>query len=112
MSRPRVCPPSRWSIGRRSGTSISPVPVCALQASERTLIHISVVPPGNETMSHLYEPGNGRMTIMFEAFEGPPRILRLFGRGASPSLHSFAAKLISWAKARYSNVALLSTTSS
>ncbi|KWU45294.1 hypothetical protein RHOSPDRAFT_28889 [Rhodotorula sp. JG-1b] len=36
---------------------------------------------GNETISHLREPGNGRLTIMFNAFEGPPRIVRLFGRG-------------------------------
>ncbi|GAA5839951.1 hypothetical protein JCM9279_005219 [Rhodotorula babjevae] len=36
---------------------------------------------GNETISHLREPGNGRLTIMFSAFSGPPRILRLFGTG-------------------------------
>ncbi len=36
---------------------------------------------GNETISHLYEPGNGRITVMFHAFEGPPRIARLFGKG-------------------------------
>lgn len=36
---------------------------------------------GNETLSHLYEDGNGRITIMFVAFEGPPRIVRLFGYG-------------------------------
>lgn len=36
---------------------------------------------GNETISHLYEPGNGRLTILFQAFVGPPRILRLFGKG-------------------------------
>ncbi|KAH6657034.1 hypothetical protein BKA67DRAFT_554033 [Truncatella angustata] len=34
---------------------------------------------GNETISHIYE--NGRITVLFNAFEGPPRILRLFGRG-------------------------------
>lgn len=34
---------------------------------------------GNETSSHLLE--NGRITIMFCAFEGAPNILRLFGRG-------------------------------
>ncbi|KAM0790941.1 hypothetical protein ACM66B_004246 [Microbotryomycetes sp. NB124-2] len=34
---------------------------------------------GNETISHLQE--NGRITIMFAAFEGPPRIMRLFGTG-------------------------------
>ncbi|GAA5911101.1 hypothetical protein JCM8208_000276 [Rhodotorula glutinis] len=36
---------------------------------------------GNETISHLREPGNGRLTIMFSAFSGPPRIVRLFGTG-------------------------------
>lgn len=32
-------------------------------------------------MAHLREPGNGRITILFCAFEGPPRIMRLFGHG-------------------------------
>ncbi|KAI1437003.1 pyridoxamine phosphate oxidase family protein [Xylaria sp. CBS 124048] len=36
---------------------------------------------GNETISHLTEPGNGRITILFNAFEGPPRIVRLWGKG-------------------------------
>lgn len=36
---------------------------------------------GNETVSHIYEPGNNRVTIMLNAFEGPPRIMRLFGHG-------------------------------
>lgn len=35
--------------------------------------------PGIETISHIRE--NGRITVMFSAFEGPPRILRLFGVG-------------------------------
>jgi hypothetical protein len=34
---------------------------------------------GNETSAHLTE--NGRITFMFCAFAGPPRILRLYGRG-------------------------------
>ena len=34
---------------------------------------------GNETISHLRE--NGRITVMFVAFEGPPRIVRFFGTG-------------------------------
>ncbi|KAJ2918100.1 hypothetical protein MD484_g2312, partial [Candolleomyces efflorescens] len=34
---------------------------------------------GVETISHLRE--NGRITIMFTAFEGPPMIVRLFGTG-------------------------------
>jgi len=34
---------------------------------------------GNETASHLKQ--NGRLTVMFCAFEGDPRILRLYGEG-------------------------------
>ncbi len=36
---------------------------------------------GIETIAHINEEGNGRMTIMFVAFDGPPRIVRLFGKG-------------------------------
>ncbi|KAJ4486576.1 hypothetical protein C8J55DRAFT_21211 [Lentinula edodes] len=35
---------------------------------------------GVETISHLRE--NGRITILFNAFVGPPRIARLFGKGS------------------------------
>ena len=38
---------------------------------------------GVETIAHLREVGNGRITIMLSAFEGPPRICRLFGTGKS-----------------------------
>ena len=34
---------------------------------------------GNESAAHIAE--NGRITLMFCAFSGPPRILRLYGRG-------------------------------
>ncbi|TFK48058.1 hypothetical protein OE88DRAFT_1665137 [Heliocybe sulcata] len=34
---------------------------------------------GSETIAHVRE--NGRITIYFNAFEGPPRICRLWGRG-------------------------------
>jgi hypothetical protein len=36
---------------------------------------------GIETHAHLYEPGNARICIMFMAFEGPPKIVRLWGKG-------------------------------
>jgi hypothetical protein len=36
---------------------------------------------GNEAAAHLR--ADGRLTIMFCAFEGPPMILRLYGRGRS-----------------------------
>ena len=35
---------------------------------------------GAETIAHVRE--NGRLTLMFCAFEGPPKIVRLHGRGA------------------------------
>lgn len=36
---------------------------------------------GVETTAHLHEPGNGRICVMFMAFEGPPKIIRLWGKG-------------------------------
>lgn len=48
---------------------------------EKTFWYMDLTGSGNETISHLYEPGNGRITVLFNAFEGPPRILRLFGHG-------------------------------
>ncbi|KAI1872277.1 hypothetical protein JX265_001601 [Neoarthrinium moseri] len=46
---------------------------------EKTFWYMDLTGSGNETISHLYE--NGRITVLFNAFEGPPRILRLFGHG-------------------------------
>src|SRR6476469_6689181 len=46
---------------------------------ERTVAYLDVVGSGAETIAHLRE--NGRIVVMFCAFEGPPRILRLHGRG-------------------------------
>jgi len=45
----------------------------------RTLAYLDHVGSGAETIAHLRE--NGRIIIMFCAFQGPPRILRLHGRG-------------------------------
>jgi hypothetical protein len=41
--------------------------------------YLDLVGSGVETIAHLRE--NGRITIMCCAFDGPPRIIRLFGRG-------------------------------
>lgn len=41
--------------------------------------YLDITGSGNETSAHLQE--NGRITFMFCAFSGPPRILRLYGRG-------------------------------
>ena len=44
-----------------------------------TVAYLDLTGSGVETIAHIRE--NGRLTIMFCAFEGPPRILRLYGRG-------------------------------
>lgn len=36
---------------------------------------------GIETHAHLYEPSNARICIMFSAFHGPPKIVRIWGTG-------------------------------
>lgn len=44
-----------------------------------TVAYLDLTGSGIETVAHLRE--NGRMTIMFCAFEGAPLIVRLYGRG-------------------------------
>jgi len=46
---------------------------------DRTVAYLDVVGSGAETIAHLRE--NGRIVVMFCAFDGPPKILRLHGRG-------------------------------
>lgn len=43
--------------------------------------YLDLTGSGNETSAHLQE--NRRLTFMFCAFAGPPRILRLYGAGAT-----------------------------
>ena len=53
---------------------------------DRTVAYLDLTGSGAETIAHTRE--NGRMTIMFCAFEGPPRILRLYGQGRAHPLGS------------------------
>ncbi|WP_394830888.1 pyridoxamine 5'-phosphate oxidase family protein [Pendulispora rubella] len=47
----------------------------------KTVAYLDLVGSGVETIAHLRE--NGRIVILFCAFEGPPKIVRLHGRGES-----------------------------
>lgn len=47
--------------------------------SPNQVAYLDLVGSGNETSAHTLE--NGRITFMFCAFEGPPLILRLYGKG-------------------------------
>lgn len=44
-----------------------------------TVVYLDLTGSGIETVAHLQE--NGRITVMFCAFEGKPRILRMYGTG-------------------------------
>jgi len=52
---------------------------CFRILSSTKVAYMDIVGSGNETSAHILE--NGRITIMFCAFEGPPNILRLYGNG-------------------------------
>jgi hypothetical protein len=63
----------------------------------KTFWYLDLTGSGNETISHLYEPANARITVMFSAFDGPPRIVRLFGHGRvlespTPAFNDFVKK--------------------
>lgn len=45
----------------------------------RTVAYLDLTGSGVETIAHIKQ--NGRLTIMFCAFQGPPKILRLYGLG-------------------------------
>src|SRR5687768_15116789 len=46
---------------------------------ERTVAYLDLTGSGAETAAHLRE--NGRITVMWCAFDGPPRIVRVHGHG-------------------------------
>ncbi len=50
----------------------------------RHVIYLDLTGSGIETTAHVRE--NGRIVLMFCAFDGPPKILRLHGRGTVHSL--------------------------
>ncbi|AFY48524.1 Pyridoxamine 5''-phosphate oxidase [Nostoc sp. PCC 7524] len=52
---------------------------CLRLLSPHQVAYLDLTGSGNETSAHLEE--NGRITLMFCAFEEPPCILRLYGQG-------------------------------
>jgi len=58
---------------------------------DKTVAYLDLTGSGVETVAHLKD--NGRIVIMFCAFDGPPRIVRLHGCGeaVAPSDERFAA---------------------
>jgi hypothetical protein len=51
-------------------------------ASPNSCWYVDLTGSGNETISHLSEPGGSRsITLMWAAFDGPPQICRFWGKG-------------------------------
>jgi hypothetical protein len=68
-----------------------------------TVAYLDLTGSGAETIAHTRQ--NGRITVMFCAFEGPPQILRLFGTGeahpvGSPPFDDLAPRFPAIAGAR------------
>jgi hypothetical protein len=69
-------------LGAEGHVNLSPKGLdCFRICSPQQVAYLDLTGSGNETAAHLAE--NGRITFMFCAFSGPPRILRLYGKGRS-----------------------------
>jgi hypothetical protein len=68
-------------IDEEGHINVSPKgPIGSLQVlDDHTVAYLDAYGSGTETIGHLRE--NGRIVVMVCAFDGPPRILRLHGRG-------------------------------
>ncbi|MDT2075735.1 MAG: pyridoxamine 5'-phosphate oxidase family protein [Planktomarina sp.] len=65
-----------------SRVNVSPREIAALRiADDHSIIYLDRTGSGNETAAHIL--ADGRLTIMFCAFSGPPQIMRLYGIGTS-----------------------------
>lgn len=79
-------------LDREGHVNVSPKGLHSLRVlDDRTVAYIDFVGSGAETIAHLRE--NGRITLMFCAFTGSPKIVRLHGRGlvVEPSDSGFSA---------------------
>jgi len=68
-------------LGEDGHINVSPKgPIGSLRVlDDHTVAYLDAYGSGTETIGHLRE--NGRIVVMLCAFDGPPRILRLHGRG-------------------------------
>jgi hypothetical protein len=68
------------SAASQGRVNVSPRDVASLRVLDsNTVVYLDLTGSGNETAAHLL--ADGRLTLMFCAFEGTPLILRLYGRG-------------------------------
>lgn len=68
------------SAASQGRVNVSPRDVASLRVLDaHTVIYLDRTGSGNETAAHLL--ADGRLTLMFCAFEGAPMIMRLYGKG-------------------------------
>jgi hypothetical protein len=68
------------SAAEGARVNVSPKGLDALRILDpNRIVYLDRTGSGNETAAHML--ADGRLTVMFCAFEGPPLILRLYGRG-------------------------------
>lgn len=80
ISKQRVFFVASAPLGADGHVNVSPKGhKCLRVLDESTVAYLDLTGSGAETAAHIAE--NGRVTFMWCAFEGPPRILRLYGRG-------------------------------
>ena len=66
------------TAGAEGTVNVSPKGMDSLRVlDDNTVIWLNLTGSGNETAAHVQQ--NGRMTLMFCAFEGKPLILRIYG---------------------------------
>lgn len=80
IARQRIFFTATAAAGSR--VNVSPKDAAALRVVNPSAVaYLDQTGSGSETAAHLL--ADGRLTLMFCAFEGPPVILRLYGRGRS-----------------------------
>jgi hypothetical protein len=68
-------------LSPRGHVNVSPKGLDSFRVlSPHRVAYLDLTGSGNETSAHLQE--NGRITFLFCAFQDPPRILRLYGKGS------------------------------
>jgi hypothetical protein len=68
------------SAAAHGRVNVSPRDVRSLRIPDaNTAFYLDLTGSGNETAAHML--ADGRLTLMFCSFEGPPMILRLYGQG-------------------------------
>lgn len=63
---------------------------------DHTVAYLDLTASGAETIAHVRESGNGRITMMFCSFERTPNVVRLYGTGRVVS--TYDGEFAAWAE--------------